>query len=434
MKKNLLGVAALILLLLIAIDSVSAQTQFGRRFGNRFNQKVHWRSTTVASSIINSNSNQTVDSMCEADAVSSEKKVVEKKDIAMTITVNPFGKTKEGQTVKSYTLTNKNGIVATILDFGGVIYSLETPDRDGNFANISANYPLISEYQDYRPFFGSLVGRYGNRIALGKFTLDDVEYSLPVNNGPNSLHGGIKGFDQVIWNVEQLTEEDAVSLKLTYMAKDGEEGYPGNLTTTVIYTLNNNDELIIDYFATTDKATPINLTNHTFWNLAGAQSGTILNHILKLNASAYLPTNDSLIPTGEIANVEGTPLDFRTAKPIGQDIADVTEPQFNGGYDHCLILDQKTPEELTLCAYVVEPSSGRTMEIQTTEPAVQFYSGNFLDGSTGVGDYKYEKHSAFCLETQHYPDSPNHSEFPNTILRPGETYRHTTIMKFGVEK
>ena len=351
----------------------------------------------------------------------------------MSVQSAPFGKTKEGQEITAWTLKNANGLVAVILDFGGVLYEMKTPDRDGNFANISCNYPTIPEYQEIRPYFGSLVGRYGNRIAKGKFTIDGQEYSVPCNNDENALHGGLKGFDQVIWDAEPFSAENEIGLKLTYTAKDGEEGYPGNLSVIVTYTLNNNNELIIDYTATTDKATPINLTNHTFWNLGGFTSGSILDHELQLSADRYLPTDGGLIPTGEVASVEGTPLDFRTAKTIGQDIAKVVEPQFNGGYDHCLVLPEKKAGELSFCALASDPKSGRTMKISTTEPAVQFYSGNFLDGSTGVGDYKYNKQFAFCLETQHYPDSPNQPAFPNTILRPGETYRHTTIHKFSVK-
>lgn len=351
----------------------------------------------------------------------------------MSVTSAPFGKTKEGQQVTAWTLKNANGLTAVILDFGGVLYEMKTPDRDGQFVNISCNYPTIPEYQDVRPYFGSLVGRYGNRIAKGKFTIDGADYQVPVNNDENALHGGLKGFDQVMWNVEPFSNAEEIGLKLTYTAKDGEEGYPGNLAVTVKYTLNNKNELTIDYTATTDKATPINLTNHTFWNLSGALSGSILGTELQLAADRYLPTDGGLIPTGEVASVEGTPLDFRTAKTIGQDIAKVTEPQFNGGYDHCLVLPEKKAGELSFCARAFDPKSGRTMEIETTEPAVQFYSGNFLDGSTGIGDYKYEKQSAFCLETQHYPDSPNQPNFPNTVLRPGDVYRHTTIHRFGVK-
>ncbi len=351
-----------------------------------------------------------------------------------SFSVAEFGKTKEGETVQVFTLTNANGVNAKILDFGGVLYEMNVPDKDGNLGNVSCNYPTVPEYQDVRPYFGSLVGRYGNRIAKGKFTLDGVEYTLPINNDPNALHGGLKGFDQVIWAATPAADENGASLTLKYSAKDGEEGYPGNLDVVVVYTLGNDDSLTIDYTATTDKATPINLTNHTFWNLGGATAGTIRDHVLQLNASRYLPTDDTLIPTGEVASVEGTPLDFRAAKPIGQDIDKIEEAQFNGGYDHCVVLDQANPGEMGLCAIVKDPKTGRVMKIETTEPAVQFYSGNFLDGSTKVGDYVYAKHTAFCLETQHYPNSPNQPEFPSTILKPGETYRHVTVHTFSVEK
>ena len=350
-----------------------------------------------------------------------------------SVTSSYFGQTQEGDVVTAYTLVNANGVSAKILDFGGVLYEMNVPDRDGNLANVSCNYPTVPEYQTVRPYFGSLIGRYGNRIANGKFTLDGAEYTLPTNDGPNALHGGLKGFDQKIWDASVSADCNGAYLTLKYKAADGEEGYPGNLEVTVVYSLKTDNSLTIDYTATTDKATPINLTNHTFWNLGGATSGTIRDHVLQMNAPKYLPTNDTLIPTGEVASVEGTPLDFQNATPIGQDIDKVTEEQFHGGYDHCFVLAEKAAGEMGPCAVVKDPKSGRVMTITTTEPAVQFYSGNFLDGSTGVGNYKYEKHSAFCLETQHYPDSPNHPEFPTTILKPGETYRHTTVHTFTVE-
>jgi len=350
------------------------------------------------------------------------------------VTCTKFGETADGKVVRAYTLVNTHGLSAKILDFGGVIYEMNVPDKDGVFANISCNLPTIPEYEKFRPYFGSLIGRYGNRIANGKFTLEGKEYTLPINNDPNALHGGLKGFDQKIWKALPSADANGAYLTLKYTAADGEEGYPGNLDVTVVYSLKNDNSLTIDYAATTDKATPVNLTNHTFWNLGGAYSGTIYDTILLMNAPKYLPTDGTLIPTGEIASVEGTPLDFTTAKPIGQDIHDVAEPQFNGGYDHCFILAEKEPGEMGLCAIATDPHSGRVMKVETTEPAVQFYSGNFLDGSSSCNGYKYEKHTAFCLETQHYPDSPNQPEFPTTILEPGQTYRHTTVHTFSVEK
>ncbi|MGL6196443.1 MAG: aldose epimerase family protein, partial [Thermoguttaceae bacterium] len=336
-------------------------------------------------------------------------------------------------TVEMYTLKNANGITVKVLNYGGVIYSFEVPGKDGKMANVSANLENIEDYEKYRPFFGALVGRFGNRIAKGKFTVNGVEYNLPINNGVNSLHGGKKGFDTKIWKVQEFKTADSVGLKLTYTSKDGEEGYPGNLKNTVVYELGDDNSWKMDYTATTDKATPINLTNHTFWNLAGAQSGDILNHELTLNADHFLPTDDGLIPTGEIAKVEGTPLDFRTVHKVGERIKQVEGDHFAGGYDHCFVLNQKTPEEMIFCAKLRDPESGRTMEIYTTEPGVQFYSGNFFDGSTQAFGHKYDQHAALCLETQHFPDSPNKSYFPNTVLKPGETYRHTTVHKFSVE-
>ncbi len=350
------------------------------------------------------------------------------------VTCQKFGETAEGAAVNVYTLVNANGLSAKILNFGGVLYEVNVPDRDGVFANVSCNYPTVPEYQSIRPFFGSLIGRYGNRIAAGKFTLEGKEYTLPINNAPNALHGGLKGFDQKIWDATQSADENGAYLTLKYTAADGEEGYPGKLDVTVVYSLKNDNSLTIDYTATTDKATPVNLTNHTFWNLGGAYSGSILDTVLQLNAPKYLPTDEGLIPTGELADVKGTPLDFTTAKAIGKDIAGITEEQFRGGYDHCLVLADKPEGEMGLCAIAYDPKSGRQMKVETTEPAVQFYSGNWLDGSTSCNGYKYEKQYAFCLETQHYPDSPNQPAFPNTILEPGKTYRHTTVHTFSVVK
>lgn len=351
----------------------------------------------------------------------------------MSIEKTIFGKTESGQTVYMYTLKNVKGVTVKVLNFGGVIYSLEVPDKEGNFVNVSTNYETVADYETIRPFFGSIVGRYGNRIAKGKFTLDGKEYTLPINNGENALHGGLKGFDQKIWDVQEFGTAHSVGLRLTYTSKDGEEGYPGTLKSTVVYELNNDNEWKMDYTAKTDKATPINLTNHTFWNLGGAYTETIRNHELTLNADRFLPTDTGLIPTGELASVEETPLDFRTPHLIGERIDQVEGDHFMGGYDHCFVLNQEKPGEMTFCAKLKDPDSGRVMEVWTTEPGVQFYSGNFLDGTTEAFGHKYEKQSALCLETQHFPNSPNQPEFPNSILRPGKEYRHTTVHKFYTE-
>lgn len=345
-----------------------------------------------------------------------------------------FGKTQDGKNVVMYTLKNAKGLTVKVLNFGGVIYSFEVPDKDGKMVNVSANFEKVDEYETKRPYFGSLVGRFGNRIAKGKFTLDGKEYTLPINNGENALHGGLKGFDQKIWDVVPFWTADSSGLRMNYVSKDGEEGYPGTLRCEVIYELNDQNEWKMKYTATTDKPTVLNLTNHTFWNLAGAQSGTILDHELTLNADHVLPTDAGLIPTRELMKVEGTPYDFRQAHKIGERIGEIKEPQFAGGYDHCFVLNQKTPNQMVFCAKVKDPASGRVMEIQTTQPAVQFYSSNFMDGSTEAFGHKYEKYSALCLETQHYPNSPNEPKFPSTVLRPGQVYQQTTIHKFSVEK
>lgn len=353
----------------------------------------------------------------------------------MQIDKAEFGKTADGTVVDKYTLENGRGISAEVLTYGGVIYSFNVPDKNGKKTNISANMATMAEYENekHRSFFGSLIGRYGNRIAGGKFKIGDQEYTLPTNNGPNSLHGGNKGFDTKVWDAEPIRGNGYVGLKLTYTSADGEEGYPGTLKTTVVYKLDNQNRWTMDYTATTDKETVVNLTNHTFWNLAGFPN-TNHEHILTLNADRFLPTDDTLIPTGVLQPVEGTPLDFRKAHKIGERISQVEGAHFAGGYDHCFVLNQAKPGQMVLCAKVVEPTSGRTMTIHTTEPGVQFYSGNFLDGSTGIDGYTYDKHGAFCLETQHFPNSPNNADFPSTLLRPGETYRTTTIHSFGVQR
>ncbi|MDR0521422.1 MAG: galactose mutarotase [Planctomycetaceae bacterium] len=350
----------------------------------------------------------------------------------MSVTKSEFGKTAGGQTVDKYTLNNGKGISVEVLSLGGIIYSFNVPDKTGKTANISANLETVAEYEKYRPFFGALIGRYGNRIAKGQFTLDGKEYTLPINNGPNALHGGIKGFDTVVWNVKPFKKRGAVGLTLTYSAKDGEEGYPGQLDVTVVYQLDAQNRWTMDYTAKTDKTTVLNLTNHTFWNLAGFPNRHY-DHILRLNADQYLPTDNTLIPTGHLEPVAGTPLDFCQPHKIGERISEIKGDHFSGGYDHCWVLNQKRPGQMTLCAEVYEPKSGRMMTIATTEPGVQFYSGNFLDGSTKAFGHSYDKHGAFCLETQHFPNSPNQPEFPSTVLKPGETFRSTTIHTFRVK-
>jgi aldose 1-epimerase len=342
----------------------------------------------------------------------------------MEISKTAFGKTPDGEQVDLYTLTNTSGLRARIMTYGAIVVSLETPDRDGYLADITLGYENLQGYIENNPYFGAIVGRYGNRIAKGRFALDGVSYQLATNNGENHLHGGLKGFDKVVWRAEPIEEKDAVGLRLIYVSRDGEEGYPGTLTCEVVYLLTSADEFKVSYKATTDKATVLNLTHHSYFNLSGC-ARDILGHELTLNAGRYTPVDEGLIPTGELAPVAGTPFDFNSPKPIGLDIN-----QAPGGYDHNFVLNKES-DEMTLAARVCEPQSGRVMEIYTTEPGLQFYSGNFLDSSiTGKAGKVYHKHYGFCLETQHFPDSPNRPNFPSVVLRPGETYRHETVHKF----
>jgi len=329
--------------------------------------------------------------------------------------------------VTEYTLTNAQGMQVSILNYGGTVSKLMVPDRNGNIDDVVLGFESFSGYlQKYDPYIGSLVGRYANRIANARFTLDGKTYTLAANDHGNSLHGGNVGFDKVMWTVEKNGDS---SLRLTYKSKDGEEGYPGNLNVQIIYTLGSDNSLKLDYTATTDKSTPVNLTNHSYFNLSAGKDTTILNHQLQLNADKYTPVNDKLIPTGEITDVKGTPMDFTTAKAIGNDLQKV-----KGGFDHNWILNRNS-NDLEKAAAVYEPKTGRYMEVFTTEPAIQFYSGNFLNGAlqlTKKGQ-PYVQHAALCLEAQHYPDSPNQPSFPNTILKPGEIYRQTTVYKFSVK-
>ncbi|MHC4084958.1 MAG: aldose epimerase family protein [Planctomycetota bacterium] len=345
---------------------------------------------------------------------------------AMSINTESFGKTPDGQRVALYTLTNANGIRARITNYGAILVSLEVPDKNGKLADITLGFDTLEGYIKGHPYFGATVGRYANRIGAAKFKLNGLEYQLAANNGPNHLHGGIKGFDKVVWKTEEERgDSDKVLVKLSYLSKDGEEGYPGNLTCTVIYTLTKDDELKINYEAETDKATVINLTNHSYWNLAGQGNGDILSHELTLNADKYTPVDEGLIPTGEIRNVKDTPMDFTKPMAIGSRIA-----QVEGGYDHNYVLNS-SGGTLALCAKVYEPTSGRVMEIYTIQPGVQFYTGNFLDGSiTGKAGRVYNKNYGFCLETQHFPDSPNKPDFPSVVLKPGDKYTTVTVHKF----
>jgi aldose 1-epimerase len=342
----------------------------------------------------------------------------------------PFGITRDGKPVELFTLTNPQGMEVRAMTYGGVIVSLRVPDRNGHLADVVLGYEKLDGYLAQSPYFGAIVGRYGNRIANAKFTLDGRDYALAKNNGPNSLHGGIKGFDKVLWSAESFDKNDRVGLILKYTSVDGEEGYPGTLQVTVTYTLDDKNGLTLEYQATTDKPTPVNLTNHSYFNLAG--EGDILSHELLLNADNFTPVDVTLIPTGEISAVQGTPLDFTHPVPIGRRI-DQKDKQlaFGGGYDHNFVINRQG-EGLVLAARVYEPITGRVMEVYTTEPGVQFYSGNGLDGSiTGKRGRVYRAHFGLCLETQHYPDSPNKAAFPSTILRPGETYHSTTAYRFS---
>ena len=358
-----------------------------------------------------------------------------KKEEAMSIKVENAGVLASGDSVKVYTLKNAAGMEVSIMDLGGTITKWTAPDKDGKFADITLGSNTPQDYLTTTKYLGALIGRFGNRIAKGKFSLDGIEYTLPVNNGPNALHGGLKGFNAVIWKAIPI-EGAEPGLKLTYLSKDGEEGYPGNLNVEVVYTLKADNSLTIDYTATTDKNTVVNLTNHAYFNLKGEGKGDILDHEIVLNADKFLPTDAGLIPTGELKPVVGTPFDFTTAHLIGERINDTTDIdiKLGGGYDHCWVFSDQS-NKLKSVAMVTEPVSGRTMEVLTTEPAVQFYTGNFLNGSaTGKSGVKYERRYGFCLETQHFPDSPNQAAFPTTVLKPGETYKTTTIYKFGVKK
>jgi aldose 1-epimerase len=352
-----------------------------------------------------------------------------------TIDSRPFGATRDGKKVEMFTLRNASDVVVKIITYGGILYSVEVPDRGGKLENITANRETLEDYEKKSACFGALVGRFANRIANARFTLDEQEHRITKNAGAHHIHGGGKGFDKCVWSAEPATSKDGVALKLTYAARDGEEGYPGNLTCTVVYELTNENELKLRYSAITDKPTHVNFCNHAYWNLAGAYSGTVLDQVLQVNADKYLQVDQALIPTGEMMLVEGTPLDFRSPRRIGERIGDVREKQFNGGYDHCLVLNHQKEGDLTFCARLKDPKSGRTLEVRTTEPGVQLYSANFPTGAfEGPGGYAYPRHLGICLETQHFPDSPNKPHFPSTVLRPGKPFESLTVFKIGIEK
>ncbi len=352
----------------------------------------------------------------------------EQKNPKCKVETSLFGMTPEGDSVMLYTLKNEQDITVTITNYGGIITGIYIPDKNGKTTNITLGFDNLEQYLAGHPNFGALIGRYGNRIANARFSLDGETYTLAANNGNNSLHGGVKGFDDVTWVPEVISCDERAALRLSYLSVDGEEGYPGNLSVTVTYELLM-DQLFITYEAECDKATVLNLTNHAYFNLAG--EGSIRDHILYINASKYTPVNAELIPTGEIANVEGTPFDFRKPKEIGERFDQLGNDPV--GYDHNFVLDGSANEK-RLAAKVLDPKTGRFVEVSTTEPGVQFYTGNFLDGSLSSGKTTFDQHSGFCLETQHFPDSPNQTDFPSTVLRPGEQFVSQTIFRFGVEE
>jgi len=350
------------------------------------------------------------------------------------ITRKGFGKTADERTIDLYTLTNSHGMRVAITNYGGIIVSIVVADRNGKPGDVVLGFDNLEGYLSKEPYFGALIGRYGNRIGNARFKLDGAEYKLPANDGPNSLHGGLRGFDKRVWTAREIHGEHP-ALELTYLSKDGEEGYPGNLSAKVVYSLTEDNALRIDYTATTDKDTVLNLTNHSYFNLAGEGNGDILKHEIMINADRFTPIDSTLIPTGELRKVENTPFDFRRPALIGTRVdANDEQIKFGKGYDHNYVLS-RSGAGLSLAARVTDSESGRVLEVRTTQPGLQFYTGNFLDGSIhGKGGKPYGRRSAFCLETQHFPDSPNKPSFPSTVLKPGETYRESTVFRFSTSK
>ncbi|HEU4835475.1 MAG TPA: aldose epimerase family protein [Pyrinomonadaceae bacterium] len=355
---------------------------------------------------------------------------------AQTVSKQSFGKTADGQNIDLYMLRNTRGVEATITNYGGILVSLKVPDRNGKFDDVVLGFNDLDNYLTKNdPYLGAIIGRYGNRIAKGRFTLNGTEYKLAVNNGENHLHGGIKGFDKVVWTGHDMKTKAGPAVVLTYLSKDGEEGYPGNLNVRVVYTLTNNNEIKIDYSATTDKDTVTNLTHHSYFNLAGEGNGDILNHLVTINANRFVPTDAGSIPTGELKNVAGTPFDFLKATAIGARINDDDEQlKLGNGYDHTWVINGRAGM-MRLAATAYEAGSGRVMQVWTTEPGMQFYTGNFLNGTlTGKSGKVYARRNGFCFETQHYPDSPNQPSFPTTTLKKGQTYKSTTIYRFSSKR
>jgi aldose 1-epimerase len=379
-----------------------------------------------AAVLMNCNKKSTPEQSEMSDTVQTQSK--------KNITVNSFGKLPDGTAVSLYTLTNANGMTMTVMNYGGIITSLKAPDKNGVFEDVVLGYDSLAGYLKSSPYFGALIGRYGNRIAKGKFSLDGKEYTLAQNNNVNNLHGGPKGFDTRFWNIKEHDVDNGAALILSYVSKDMEEGFPGNLTVDVIYHLTDSNELKIDYKATTDKKTIVNLTQHSYFNLSGNTKTDILSHELMMNADQFVPVDETLIPTGKLKSVSETPFDFKTPTAIGSRI-DKKDQQlrFGGGYDHCWVLNTKG-DISKVAATVHDPSTGRVMSVYTTEPGLQFYSGNFLDGSiTGKYNVVYKHRYGFCLETEHFPDSPNQKDFPSVVLNPGQEYRTQTVYSFSTK-
>jgi aldose 1-epimerase len=367
----------------------------------------------------------------DTDAATIQKPSKLPMKIQASVAKSDFGNTSDGDVISRFTCTNSNGYSVVLINYGATVVAFNAPDRDGKSANITLGCSDMAGYEASQSFLGSTVGRYANRIAKGTFSIDGKTFKLPNNDGKNHLHGGLKSFDRQVWKTEELKTDDSVGVKFSLTSPDGDNGYPGELVVTVDYVLNNQNELVIQYDATTDKPTHVNLTNHSYWNLSGAGQGTVGDHVLMLNADQLVEINSEGIPTGTLLDVAATPFDFRMARPIGVDIENTgTTP---AGYDHCYVINRSDDalEKLTLAANVHDPKSGRTMEIFATQPGIQFYTCNWMDGQPASGGF--EKHSALALETQHYPDSPNQANFPSTLLKPGQRYRHKTIYRFGVK-